>query len=165
VSFHADVKGLREARETLQAMRTRAHDLTPAWQELITWWAATNVEQFASRGRRWRTPWAPLRPTTLAQKRRQGFMSDPLARTTRMREELTRRPLGAEHITHDQMDVGTDLPYAKFHQRGAPRAHLPRRPLVNARAVAAEGTAGSVVLTWIVDGVPNIGGHNTKLER
>jgi phage gpG-like protein len=165
MSIGVEVRGLRQARETLQAMHTRAHDLTPAWQELITWWAGTNIEQFTSRGRRWRTPWEPLRPTTLAQKRRQGFLSEPLVRSTKMRDELTRRPLGVEHVTHDRLDVGTDVAYAKFHQRGAPRAHLPRRPLVNARQVAAEGVAGSVVLTWIVDGVPNIGGHNTKLER
>jgi hypothetical protein len=165
VRIDVEVDGLREARAALQRMRDRSHDLSPAWQELITWWAATNVEHFSSRGRRWRTPWEPLKPTTVAQKRRQGFLADPLVRTARMREDLTRRPLGAEHITHNRVDVGTDAPYAKFHQRGAPRAHLPRRPLVNAAQVAAEGTAGACVLSWIVDGTPNIGGHNTKLER
>lgn len=159
------VTGLREARANLQAMRERAKDLSPAWEELLTWWAITNVEQFSSRGRRWRTPWAPLKPRTLAQKRRQGFLSDPLVRTSQMRADLTRRPLGAEHITRDTVVAGTDQPYAKYHQSTAPRRRLPRRALVNARQVAAEGTAGSVCLSWIVDGVPNISGHNTKLER
>lgn len=161
----AEVKGLKEARAALQRMRERAQDLSPAWEELITWWATTNVEQFASRGRRWRTPWPALRPTTVAQKRREGFLSDPLVRSTRIRTGMTGRPMEFEHITHNRLEAGTDAPYAKYHQLGAPRAHLPRRRLVNAAQVAAEGTAGSCVITWIVDGVPNIGGHNTKLER
>lgn len=159
------MRGLREARETLHAMRDRAQDLTPAWEELLTWWATTNVEQFSSKGRRWRTPWEPLAPRTVIQKRRDGVLSETLVRTTRMRVGMTGRPMEFEHMTHDTVEAGTGAPYAKFHQRGAPRAHLPRRPLVNARQVAAEGTAGSCVLTWIVDGVPNIGGHNTRLER
>lgn len=161
----AEVRGLTEVRAELQRMRERAKDLSPAWEELITWWALTNIEHFNSRGRRWRTPWPALKPRTREQKRRQGFLSDPMVRTTRLRDDLTRRPLGAEHITHDTVDVGTDAPYAKYHQSMAPRHRLPRRALVNAQQVAAEGTAGSLVLSWIVTGVPNVGGHNTKLER
>ena len=161
----AQTTGLREARQNLQAMRERSKDLTPAWQEVLTWWAATNVEHFASRGRRWRTPWPPLRPTTLHQKRREGFLSDPLVRSTRLRTGMTGRPMAVEHLTHNALTAGTDAPYAIYHQKGAPRAHLPRRQLVNAAQVAAEGVAGSCVLTWIVDGRPSIGGHNTKLER
>ena len=165
MSINVEVRGLREVRKNLQEMRERAKDLTPAWEEVLTWWATTNVEQFASRGARWRTPWAPLSPRTLAQKRRQGFLSAPLTRTTRMRAGMTGRPMEHEHLTHNSLSAGTGAAYAKFHQLGAPRVHLPQRRLVNARQVAAEGTVGSCVLTWIVDGHPNVGGHNTKLER
>ncbi|HZE02607.1 MAG TPA: hypothetical protein VE155_12665 [Pseudonocardiaceae bacterium] len=159
-----EVRGLAQARERLQVMRERSEDLSPAWQELLVWWAATNAEQFSSRGRRWRTPWPALAASTQAQKRRQGFLSEPLVRTTRLRGELTRRPLGVEHVTHNAVDAGTNLPYAKYHQSSAPRHRLPRRALVNMKQVAAEGAAGAYVLSWIVDGVPN-GGGITKLER
>lgn len=159
-----EVHGLTEARAELHRMRERAQDLSPAWRELLVWWARTNVEQFSSKGRRWRTPWPSLATSTKVEKRRSGLLSDPLVRSTRLRGELTRRPLGVEHVTHNSVDAGTDLPYAKFHQGGAPRAHLPRRALVNMRQVAAEGAAGAYVLSWIVNGVPH-GGGIIKLER
>lgn len=143
-------------------MRERSRELSPAWEEFLTWWAVTNTEQFASRGARWRTPWAPLTPSTIAQKRRSGFLNEPLVRTTSMRSELTRRPLGVEHIRAQEVDAGTDISYAKFHQRGTRR--MPARRLVNASAVAAEGAASAAVLTYIIDGVPNTGGTR-KLER
>lgn len=158
------VRGLREMRADLHAMQERTRDLTPAWEEVLTWWAATNVEHFASRGRRWRANWPPLRPATVAGKRR-IFGTEVLVRTTRLRVGMTGRPMEVEHVTHNSLEAGTGAPYAKFHQLGAPRAHLPRRALVNSAAVAAEGVVGSCVLTWIVDGRPNIGGHNTRLER
>lgn len=145
-------------------MRDRAHDLSPAWEELLNWWASTNVEQFTSGGRRWRTPWEPLRPTTVREKNRGGFLSETLVRTTRMRSDMTRRPMGVEHITHDSVEAGTRAPYAKFHQLGAPGAHLPARPLVSTRRVMAEGAPGAYVLSWIVDGRPN-GGGSVRLER
>lgn len=157
-------QGLSELGQRFQDMRARAQDLSPAWEEFLDWWADTNVEHFASRGRRWRSFWKPLAPSTVASKRREGLLSEPLVASTRLRGELTGRPLGMERVEASSVEAGTDLPYAIYHQLGAPRAHLPARPLINARAVAAEGAAGSAVLTWIVDGAPNTGG-GMRLER
>lgn len=157
-----EVEGIGELKRRFQAMRERTDDLSPAWEEFLTWWAWTNVEQFASKGRRWRTPWRPLAPSTVRNKRREGFLADPLVRTTRLRGELAGRPLGVEHIEASAVDAGTDIPYARFHQRGTRR--MPARKLVNADAVAAEGAAGSAVLTWIVHGQPDTGG-GLRLER
>ena len=153
-----EVRGLTAVRDRFQAMWTRGQDLSPAWEEFLTWWALGNKEQFASRGARWRTPWKPLAPRTVRDKRTQGWLADPMVRTTRLRGELARRPLGVEHVTAGAVTAGTDLDYAIYHQRGAPRAHLPQRKLIDADAVAREGAAGSVVATWIVNGVPDISG-------
>jgi hypothetical protein len=153
--------GLDAVRRELHAMQRRTHDLSPAWEEWLTWWADTNREQFSSRGRRWRTPWRPLAPSTVAEKRRKGYLSDTLVRTSEMRTSLTGRPLGIEHIRAHDVEAGTGVYPAHFHQRGTRR--MPARPLLNARQVAAEGAAGSAVLSWIVSGTPNIGG--TRLER
>lgn len=156
------VEGLDRVRRNLEGMRARSAELSPAWEEFLTWWAVTNVEQFSSRGARWRTPWAPLMPATVAQKRDQGFLNEPLVRTTSMRSELTRRPLGVEHVRAHEVEAGTDLSYARFHQSGTRR--MKARRLINAHQVAAEGAASSTVLTWIIDGVPNTGGSR-RLER
>jgi hypothetical protein len=148
--------GLAAVARHYQAMHTRAQDLSPAWDEVLTWWAMGNKEHFASRGRRWRTPWKPLAPSTVAQKRRAGFMNEPLVRTTELRTELTNRPLGVEHIRASDVEAGTNLDYARFHQRGTKK--MPRRALINAEAVAREGAASSAIATWIVNGEPNVGG-------
>jgi len=150
--------GLEDVRDRFQAMWARGQDLSPAWEVFLTWWAVGNKEHFASRGARWRTPWKPLAPRTIRDKRAQGWIMDPMVRTTRLRGELVRRPLGVEHITASTVTAGTDIEYAIFHQRGAPRAHLPRRKLIDADAVAREGAIGSVIVTWIVNGVPDISG-------
>lgn len=148
--------GLAEVARRFRDMHARAQDLSPAWEEVLDWWAAANKEQFASRGRRWRAPWKPLSPSTVAQKRREGFLNEPLVRTTDLRRELTNRPLGVEHLRASELVAGTDLPYARFHQRGTRR--VPRRVLINAEAVAREGAASAAVVTWIVHGRPSTAG-------
>lgn len=159
-----EAQGFSELAQRFRDMRARAGDLSPAWEEFLNWWGDTNVEHFASRGRRWRTPWKPLAPSTVASKRREGLLAEPMVASTRLRGELTGRPLGMERVGASDVEAGTDLPYAIHHQLGAPRAHLPARPLINAVAVAAEGAAGSAVLSWIVDGQANTGG-GLRLER
>lgn len=154
--------GLDAVRRKLHGMQGRTQNLSPAWEEFIEWWADTNAEQFASRGRRWRTPWRPLAPSTRASKRRQGLLSDPLVATTALRDSLTRRPLGIERMEAGGVTAGTREHPARFHQSGTRR--MPARPLVNADRVAAEGAAGALVLSWIMDGDPNIGGSK-RLER
>jgi hypothetical protein len=154
--------GLDAVVREFRAMHRRSQDLSPAWQEFLDWWSVSNREQFASRGRRWRTPWKPLAPSTVAEKRRKGFISDPLVRDAKLRGELVGRPLGVEHISASAVDAGTDISYAKFHQGGTRK--MPARRLVNLEQVGLEGAAGAVVLTWIVSGEPNTGGVS-RLER
>lgn len=154
--------GLDEVRRHFQAMRMRAADASPAWEEFLRWWAGTNAEHFSSRGKRWRSPWEPLAPSTRAEKARLGYLSDPLIRTSALRRTLVRRPLGFEHIRPSDMEAGTRIDYAVFHQRGTRR--MPARRLINADAVAREGAAGAAIVSWIIDGEPNIGG-GTRLER
>ena len=149
--------GMAAVVRHFQEMRQRADELSPAWEEFLTWWAQTNREQFTSRGTRWRSPWPALSPSTQRQKKRAGFLSEPLVRTTELRSELVGRPLGVEHIRADEVDAGTDISYAKFHQKGTRK--MPRRRIVNAQAVAQEGAASSVIISWIIDGEPNVGGH------
>lgn len=156
------VEGLTEIKHHFEEMRKRAGDVSPAWEEFLNWWVTTNVEQFSSRGARWRTPWKPLAPRTVGEKRRAGYLSEPLVRTTRLRNSMTRRPLAVERISATEVEAGTDVPYAHFHQTGT--RYMPARKLINADAVAREGAAGAAVLSWIVGGVPNTGGIQ-RLER
>jgi hypothetical protein len=162
VTIRVSVEGLTGVKEHFEEMRQRAQDVSPAWEEFLNWWVVTNVEQFTSRGARWRTPWKPLAPSTVSEKRRAGYLSEPLVRTTRLRNAMTRRPLEVERVSATDVEAGTDLYYAKYHQSGT--RYMPARKLINAEAIAREGAAGSAVLSWIIDGVPNTGGIQ-RLER
>lgn len=145
-----DGHGWEEARRRLLDMKARANNLIPAWDELLTWWAQQNRAHFAGRGERWRTPWPPLAPATIAEKIRLGYPTDPLVRTGRMRSQLVARPLGFERLDQTSVIAGTRLERAVFHQRGT--KYMPRRQLVNARQVTAEQAATSAVRSWIVHG-------------
>lgn len=156
-----DAHGFQLARRRLVEMKERAGNLIPAWDALLDWWAAENRKHFTSRGQRWRTPWAPLADSTIAEKTRLGFPLDPLVRTGRMRSHLTGRPLGFERLSQSGVVAGTRLEYAVFHQRGTKR--MPRRALVNAPQVTREQAATSAVRSWIVSGRASV--HPTEALR
>jgi hypothetical protein len=149
-----DSRGWEQARRRLLEMKLRADNLIPAWDELLDWWARENRKHFTGRGQRWRTPWAPLAPATIAEKVRLGYPTDPLVRTGRMRSHLVSRPLGFERLSQTSVIAGTRLERAVFHQRGTKR--MPRRQLVNAAQVTKEQAATSVVRSWIVHGRPTV---------
>jgi len=76
--------------------------------------------------------WAPLKPRTLREKLRLGYgRKNIMRRTDRLYRSLTlnrRTPDGIMKVTKTSLTVGTNVPYAAFHQRG--NANLPRRQVV-----------------------------------
>lgn len=79
---------------------------------------------FASSGAELGSPWAPLKPSTIADKTRRGFPLDILVRTGSMREGFRSqaRPLSVV--------VRNIVPYFPFHQSNRPRSKLPRRVMM-----------------------------------
>jgi hypothetical protein len=145
-----DAKGFDAARRRMQAMRERTENVSPAWDALLTWWAARNVTNFRNKGLRWKNPWKPLAPSTLAEKLRLGYPPDILVRTGMMRRSLTERPLGIERIRPHEVEAGTAARPAAYHQSGTRR--MPARKLINARQVQQEGVVTAALVNWIVDG-------------
>lgn len=157
-----DVKGLAKARRDLQRMRERSQDLRPAWDVVLTWWAARNATNFRNKGKRWKTPWAALAEATVADRVRAGYPPhDTLIREGRLRDSLIKRPLGIERLRPHELTAGTAVPYAVFHQRGTKK--MPARPLINARQVSAEGVTSTAVINWIVEGRRST--RSSKIER
>lgn len=161
IEFHFEAKGFAQARRQLQEMRVRASDVRPAWDTLLTWWAARNLTHFRNSGKRWKTPWKPLARSTLAEKMRLGYPADILIRTGELRDSLSKRPLPVERLRPHEMEAGTDVGYAHFHQTGTSR--MPARKLINARQLQLEGVVTSTLINWIVDGRRST--RSRKVER
>lgn len=155
-SFRYDRAVFNRARRKLVAMSDRAQNVTPAWNVFLDWFTDGNRKQFGTRGKFWRTPWPELKPSTVAQKRREGWMGDILIRDSTLKRSVSDRPMGMERVGPHDMAVGTRVRHASYHHRGAPRANIPKRPLWNARAIEKSGAATSAIKSWIVSGAPRV---------
>lgn len=114
--------------ERLRSLLNRAQDLRPVFREIARSFNEFQDDLFASSGAA-AGGWAPLAPSTLAQKAAQGYPSDILVRTGRMRRSLVSKTSDSvEEITAKYLLIGTSRPYARFHQTGTVR--MPARPII-----------------------------------
>lgn len=159
-----DRRSLTQVKRRIRGMQERAQNQVPAWQALLDWWTKGNVQHFGSQGKRWRTPWPELSPLYLAGKRGDGWMGDVLVRTSDLRRSLTDRPLPIELLTPRQVIAGTDVKYAVYHQNGWDKNKRkgPKRQLINADQVRAEGAVSSAVINWIVRGEQRVSALEVK---
>lgn len=75
-------------------------------------------ENFKSSGR---PPWKQLKTSTAVWKARHGYSVLPLTRSGQLRRSITYR------VDSTRLQIGTSVPYARFHQYGAPGRNLPKR--------------------------------------
>lgn len=143
-------------RRRFQAMRARAANLIPAWQEIADWFVDQERLQWGTRGARFETLWPELAESTRADKLREGWTGDILRRTRELERSLTDRPLSVENLQPSHMSVGTRHRLAKFHHKGTKR--MPKRPLFDTGVIAREGVIGRAVLSWILKGRADRGG-------
>ena len=155
-AFVVDGRSIAPARRKIAEMRRRSTNLVPAWDAAVDWLANANRVQFGTRGARWRTPWRELTAGTLADKRRAGYTTDTLIRTSDLLRSLTDRPLSVERLAPREMTAGTAVRYARFHQEGTRR--MPARPLLSASAVSREGAFSQAVASWVVRGRAEVRG-------
>lgn len=151
-AIKVDGRSLTQVRKKIRDMRMRTENLMAAWEVFLDWFADANRVQFGSRGARWRTVWPELAPSTVADKRREGFSGGTLIRTTDLLRSLSDRPLGMELILPHEMQAGTRVSYAGYHQFGT--RHMPRRRLIDADEIQREHAISSVISSWIVTGHP-----------
>jgi phage gpG-like protein len=162
LEFKVDGRTFAQAKRKLSDMRDRAGNVTAAWQVFMDWFTDGNRQQFGTQGKRWRTPWPELKPKSIAAKRRDGYTGDILIRDTTLMRSVTDRPMGRERLGPHDMEAGTRVKYAAPHHFGAPRAHLPPRPLWNVKQIKKEGAATSAVKTWIVSGRPTVKARKSR---
>jgi phage gpG-like protein len=106
-------------------------DLSPAFRQIVDDFAKLGFDQFASEGRKASGGWAPLAASTIARKGHDTILSA----TGDLETSLTGTQDGGlrrVHITDDEMEYLSLVPYAGYHQTGT--ARMPRRRPFELRA-------------------------------
>lgn len=105
--------GTREATIRIRGLEDAAGDMRPAFVNVATWFYDLERRRFASRGF---GTWQVLKRRTVARKGGEGRM---MRRTDALYNSLTRPEArgSIRSVRSDGIEVGTRIPYAKYHQR------------------------------------------------
>lgn len=133
----------------LAGIRSRALDLRPAWPSVADAFADQEQRVFATQGAYPGPSWAPLDPQYAAWKAANGFSPRILVRTGRLRDSVTVRPLAVEDFHEQYADLGTDVPYARYHQDGT--GAMPQRKFVH-YTEELSNDVDRILSRYIVDG-------------
>lgn len=118
-----------DATSYLSKVERKTLDFKPVFREARLYLEAANAVNFTAQG----LPsggWAPLQPETAAWKAERGQPPTPLIGTGELFRSVTNLNGPDNNISHGSAIFGTDIPYARFHQYGAPRAHIPERKVI-----------------------------------
>lgn len=107
-------------------------DFRPAFEKMAEDFWAHEAEIFASEGSGWR----PLAPSTIRDRVKHGFGPAPImVRTGRLMNSLISdtAPDSVYNVFPDRLELGTENPYAIYHQTGSIKVvdHPPKRELAN----------------------------------
>jgi phage gpG-like protein len=154
ITVTVSVAGARGFVTRIDRWTINLKNMNPAYNAIANYQASEWKKQFASQGSQFGTPWAPLSPKYRAWKAAH-FPGQPiLVRTGRLRTSLTQRPLGIEEVSTKGLRLGTDVPYAQWHQRGT--RVMPRRQLYSNKADATRArTISKIMQTYITTGRVN----------
>lgn len=118
-----EVSGDVQLSRDLDRWASAVEDPGPAFEAMADDFLEIEARQFASEGGN-SGGWAPLAPSTV---RRRGSAHPILFQTGRLQQSLTSAGArdSVRRVTADSLEVGTSVPYARFHQQGT--ARMPRR--------------------------------------
>ena len=129
-------------------------DAKPAFEAMADHQRSIWKKQFDREGAYTGTRWAPLSPRYAAWKMAH-FPGKPILQLTgRLHESLTHRPFGVEVISGHGMTIGTDVPYARYHQDGTPV--MPARPIIGPPPREDVRVFAKIMQRWIVERDVNV---------
>lgn len=124
-----DVDGDTQVARGFSRFADNVKDLSDAFREIAKDFHESEERQFDTEGGYGAGGWAPLAPSTIESKARRGFPDRILVRTGQLRDSLMGRgPRAVEVVRPLELRVGTELDYARYHQRGTRR--MPARPVI-----------------------------------
>lgn len=149
-NFSAKISGDRRVKQLLSEMVDRTTGVAAAWPAVGDVVAEAMADQFATEGVALTgRPWAPLKPSYLRWKRRNGFRPERLRQTDQMRRSLVSRPMAIEEYRPMSASFGTDDEKAEFHQSGT--QFMAQREIINVTEDLADDI-NSVLARYIFEG-------------
>ncbi|ALY10280.1 hypothetical protein SONNY_12 [Arthrobacter phage Sonny] len=150
VRFSGD--GFKPFTMVLDRFSDRIDDTEPAFKAMATFQVSVvNKRQFTQQG----TPetggrWAPLSPPYARYKERKRPGRPILVFDGDLREGMTVPGKGIFETYDKGFVVGTDLPYAHYHQKGTPT--MPARPIIGSVRRSDVREFAKILQRWIVEG-------------
>lgn len=139
---------------TLARFRDHIADAQPAFEAMADHQAKVNTQQFNTRGGYGSGGWAPLSPDYAAWKMRHHPGKPLMELSGDLRDSMTTRPFGIDEVTGQGFVIGTQLPYAAYHQHGTPK--MPARPLFGTPQSADTKVFAKILQSWIVKGTVSV---------
>jgi phage gpG-like protein len=149
IQFSIGMTGLDETMQRLGRLSSHLADYTPVWPGVIASIGRMEERAFAAGGGTTaHGRWAALEPGYKRWKDRHYPGRPILTLTGDMRRSLTRR--GAmghfEDIGRMRLEVGTTIPYARFHQE---RGHRKWRPMIDPTKQQLVGVLAKVIQRYV----------------
>lgn len=119
------LEGLEKVLSRIQTVASRVKDTAPLMARLATLGFKDVIDHF-SKEQGPEGKWAPLKPSTIARRRKKGGGAKILQDTGRLRGSIMPQvtsPTRAEIVS-------TNVVYAPYHQFGVPGRNLPARPFL-----------------------------------
>jgi phage gpG-like protein len=132
LGIHFTATGVAETEREMLGISGRAYNMEPALHLIALDMRDDERELFATSGASSGEPWAELKESTLRRKAALGYPSAILIASSDLEASLTEQ--GGDHveeITPFGLTFGTSVPYAGFHQKGAPNANIPQRKVLD----------------------------------
>jgi phage gpG-like protein len=134
----------------LERWQQNLGDTTEAFRAMADYQVRTvNKRQFDEQGSVETGKWAPLSPPYARFKARVRPGRPILVFDGDLRREMTVPGKGVYEVWPKGMTVGTDIDYAKYHQKGTP--NMPARPLMGKAREADKRRFEKILQRWIVE--------------
>lgn len=149
MNLDVDIIGDKKVLTDLLGLSERAKDARPALRQVRDVMESGIKHQFASQGSYFGTPWAPLKPTTLAKKAQKGEDLRTLRATGALEASLSGGKGKRRGVTRTSARTGTSIFYGRFAQSGTKRQ--PARKIVG-MSKADKLRAMEMLETYVIHG-------------
>lgn len=150
VNVRFSFQGGEDFNLTLHKWTENVTHAEPAFEAMADHQATIWRKQFGREGAYTGAAWSPLSPP-YAKWKQKHYPGKPILQLTgRLMASMVDRPFGVDEVTDKGFVIGTDVPYAHFHQQGTD--HMPARPIIGPPPRNDSKMFAKILQAWIVKG-------------